>query len=279
MGLKSLGDTIAMIFSEFLESLALWIVGMAVWAFVVSLVLIALVAVLYYYGLRWLFLLVALLLCIAALFDRYALSSIASWKGVAGKVEGAELEQLKSLVKERCEAARNKYNFSLELVDAFRVHCPALEQRFDEFCEAHGRDRRASNRQKLFHGTPRESARSILSSGFRLPEKGGMFGKGVYFASAPLKSFQYARGDGTILLCEVALGKTMKTYHANNSLEPERDLSRNWFLKALGMQNFDSVTASSGPLGCVRVPEYVVYKTEQAVPRYLLVTKQTRKSS
>merc|ERR1712129_163771 len=135
-------------------------------------------------------------------------------------------------------------------------------------------------RQELFHGTTWSSARSIIGSGFRIPKRAGMFGKGIYFAGTPLKSMQYTKGStGAILLCEVELGNTMMASAAANDLTPENVGNRGWIMRTLFRQrSFDSVTARAGLFGAVRVPEYVVYKPDQAVPRYLILFRQRSKS-
>merc|ERR1711879_24853 len=97
------------------------------------------------------------------------------------------------------------------------TQCTQLEKQFSGFCDAHHRKGKVANRCQLFHGTVRESAKSIIQEGFRLPSYGGMFGKGVYFARTPLKSKQYIGWLGCLLLCEVELGnsKVQQTAKAN----------------------------------------------------------------
>merc|ERR1712110_1125479 len=116
------------------------------------------------------------------------------------------------------------YSFSMQLESAFQVLNSDLEQQFDNFCREHHSKGKSSNRKQLFHGTPRGNAMSIIASGFKLPNRPGMFGKGVYFAGTPLKSFQYTARHGTMLLCDVELGNSMTARSAKTDLEPERDL-------------------------------------------------------
>ena len=128
--------------------------------------------------------------------------------------------------------------------------------------------------RQLFHGTRMENAHGIVTGGFRLPRHSGMFGKGLYFADTPLKSLQYTGiswGWRYMLVCEVELGNS-KTQRGAKDVKKE-DLERGWLPTVMGQRSFQSVTAATG-LGGVRVPEYVVYKPAQAVPRYLLEISQ-----
>lgn len=76
------------------------------------------------------------------------------------------------------------------------------------------------NRHLLFHGSSMANFVGILSQGLRIappeaPASGYMFGKGVYFADTFSKSAAYSHGGSSanlILLCEVALGKSLKQY-------------------------------------------------------------------
>jgi len=101
-----------------------------------------------------------------------------------------------------------------------------------------------------------------------------MFGKGVYFANCPLKSWQYCFVPGLMLVCNVELGHSRLTHGAWSSINPDRDLKRGWWGRIFGRQDYDSITASDGPIGCVRVPEFVVYRPEQAAPVYVLKVRE-----
>jgi poly [ADP-ribose] polymerase 2/3/4 len=61
----------------------------------------------------------------------------------------------------------------------------------------------------------------ILAQGLRIapaeaPAHGFMFGKGLYFADTFSKSSQYSSGHSSslVLLCDVALGNSLKLYDA-----------------------------------------------------------------
>ena len=70
----------------------------------------------------------------------------------------------------------SKYNFGLELRDAWRVSNSHLDAAYEALAAARSNAGMASNRRLLFHGTPIENAHAILSEGFRLPAHAGMFG-------------------------------------------------------------------------------------------------------
>ncbi|CAL8109707.1 unnamed protein product [Orchesella dallaii] len=74
-------------------------------------------------------------------------------------------------------------------------------------------DYQIPNVRLLWHGTQTVNVRGILTNGFQLPTRQGMFGRGVYFADRVTKSVQYCgvpatRGNkGTLFLSAVNLGK------------------------------------------------------------------------
>jgi len=178
---------------------------------------------------------------------------------------------------DECRKYQDKYHFGMQISAIYKVNNGLLEGNYDKFRSAHRKQGKTKNIKRLFHGTARATARVIVADGFKLPEHPGMFGKGVYFAGCPLKSLQYSGRSGTLLLCEAELGLTKVQYSAHNDLQPQRDFKRGWFAKVIGCEDFDSIEAPAGFFGSVRVPEYVIYKPEQAVPRYLLVAKATPK--
>mmetsp|Transcript_29251 Transcript_29251/g.67349 ORF Transcript_29251/g.67349 Transcript_29251/m.67349 type:complete len:257 (-) Transcript_29251:22-792(-) len=151
---------------------------------------------------------------------------------------------------------------------------------------------------QLFHGTSYGSAAAIAKEGFQLPQRAGMFGRGIYFAKDPLKSVQYARSVGAqpnngfnigslfsfffgpaiaqttpaaqrMLLCDVYLGKSMTKRRANRTLTVD-NLRRHSCLRRCGARDYNSVHVPGGRCGAVAVTEYVVYHRYQAIPRFLL---------
>jgi hypothetical protein len=159
--------------------------------------------------------------------------------------------------------------------------------------------------EQLFHGTSAEGVEGITQHGFRLPPRtsANMFGQGVYFATDSTKSAQelYTKGSRRLLLCDVLMGRACTVEALDARRYPDHPLGR--FMKTtpgsepeggrawldVGLQQvhregFDSVYAkrggilhssSSGPRGKktrrgVLFDEMVVYRPEQALPRYIV---------
>ncbi|KAF4756622.1 poly ADP-ribose polymerase, partial [Perkinsus olseni] len=107
--------------------------------------------------------------------------------------------------------------YKLQVVNCFRVDREGESQRF----EPHSKD---PNRMLLWHGSRMTNWAGILPQGLRIapseaPVTGYMFGKGVYFADMVTKSANYCfaslSGDtGLLMLCEVALGKSLELQEA-----------------------------------------------------------------
>eukprot|EP00928_Gymnodinium_smaydae_P057765 TRINITY_DN40989_c0_g1_i1.p1 TRINITY_DN40989_c0_g1~~TRINITY_DN40989_c0_g1_i1.p1 ORF type:complete len:493 (+),score=28.09 TRINITY_DN40989_c0_g1_i1:41-1519(+) len=177
-----------------------------------------------------------------------------------------------NLFEQRCRPWFHMYPFALSLEKVYEVSNPELQAKFDE-ASAAMEPQHGNHVQQLFHGSNMTAIRSIIQDGFRLPTMAGMFGKGIYFADTPLKSWQYsAKKKGTLmLLCDVALGNEKKVKHAASRFDPKRDFKPSWLHKMFGQKPFDSVVAlprCEG--GAVNVPEYVVYNEAQTMPRYIL---------
>lgn len=192
------------------------------------------------------------------------------------------------LLRERSDAHESHYGYRLRPRRLWRVRqCAALRRHEAEASKL-------GQPTQLFHGTSEANAQTIAREGFRLPERAGMFGRGVYFADCPLKSANYAREaaglvtflwrwatqsfseamkrrSGQMLLCDVYLGRSMKLRQANNKLSRPEDLNGGWLDNLLGVK-YDSVHAPGGffLFHAVRVTEYVVYRAGQGIPRYLV---------
>ncbi|XP_046847641.1 NFX1-type zinc finger-containing protein 1-like [Xenia sp. Carnegie-2017] len=118
-----------------------------------------------------------------------------------------------------------------------------------------------------FHGTSKEALRNIVRKGFKMPSakpkppnKPGMFGQGIYFATDSSKSAQdiYTKGSQTLLLCQVILGKSLTVKEADYTLNK----------KKLRSQNCDSVYAPRGT--AVMNDEFVIFDPDQALPQYIV---------
>jgi len=163
---------------------------------------------------------------------------------------------------------------------------------------------------QMFHGTDASSAESIATTGFRLPARPGMFGRGVYFARCPLKSIQYSKEPGkwfkfkktaqdmvtgvggatgnhrVMLVCDVYLGRQRTERNGRNlrtylDVESAEDLKPTCFDLFCCPQmccdycrkgGWDSVYAPGGNrcTNLVRVSEFVVYDPRQAIPLFMV---------
>lgn len=226
--------------------------------------------------------------------ELFTLQNPTAWWNVETEpVGGVEMEQLRKLLHARSRTG-SEYNFAVELVTAYQVHRPEEEKkRFEAFQDHLVKKGRPCEISRLFHGTSVPSAREIIKNGFRLGNA-GMFGGGLYFAETPLKSILYSNerpvnNFQVMLLCDVLLGRTRELKSAKSDMDPRKDLFAEqrqvyrWgllFYKDLVPQIHDSVMAVPSkllPFLSVRTPEFVVYRKEQAVPRYILVVKKTRR--
>ena len=117
-----------------------------------------------------------------------------------------------------------------------------------------------------FHGTSDEGVKGITKDGFRMPDpnpppnKRGMYGQGIYFATDSSKSAQqiYTKGSQKLLLCQVLLGKTKEVRQADPTLNKNR----------LRSERYDSVYAPRG--SAVKNDEFVIFDPAQALPQYII---------
>ncbi|PKA48937.1 Poly [ADP-ribose] polymerase 2 [Apostasia shenzhenica] len=185
--------------------------------------------------------------------------------------------------------AETHSNYTVDIVQLFRVSRHGEGERFKKFSTVH-------NRMLLWHGSRLTNWIGILSQGLRIappeaPLTGYMFGKGVYFADMFSKSANYchastANGTGVLLLCEVALGDMAELLQGNcqaNNL-PQGKLST----KGVGATQPDmskAIKLEDGllvPFGKPKKPdkqgsllynEYIVYNVEQILMRYVIQVK------
>lgn len=73
-----------------------------------------------------------------------------------------------------------------------------------------------------------------------------------------------------MLLCDVYLGHQRTLRRARPNFDPNKGLKRWEVTKVVGAQDYNSVRAPGGTLGCVKVTEYVIYQECQAIPRFLI---------
>lgn len=193
--------------------------------------------------------------------------------------------------KQRCEALRKEHA-------SCNVSVTPVELDLDEFPAAHGQRRVMTTSQAFFdcgeplaadvdekvllHGTSWDSANSIVVNGFdnRVSHR-GMYGDGVYFASAACKSHQYTcpqakcksacgcKGERTLIIARVALGDTYKTRKKMQNLRrpPVRPNS-------CGV-TYNSVAVDPGPIirhhNAQQIhQEFVIFDRDQAYPSYVV---------
>ncbi|MCO5551811.1 hypothetical protein L7F22_005313 [Adiantum nelumboides] len=119
--------------------------------------------------------------------------------------------------------------------------------------------------QLLFHGTDDEGVKGVTTHGFRLPspDKKNMFGPGCYFATDSSNSAQmlYTKGSNKLLLCEVLIGKAWSLKSARPDLNHK-----------IVRKEYDSVFSlrDSQHSGGTKFDEYVIYNTNQALPKYVI---------
>ncbi|KAL9260706.1 Poly [ADP-ribose] polymerase 2-like protein [Drosera capensis] len=183
--------------------------------------------------------------------------------------------------------ARTHSNYTVEIVQIFRVSREDEAERFRQFSNA-------KNRMLLWHGSRLTNWTGILSQGLRIappeaPVTGYMFGKGVYFADMFSKSANYCYANnsartGVLLLCEVALGEMEELLCAKYDADklPQGKLST----KGVGTTApdlsearvlEDGVIVPSGkPVqksdskGSLLYNEYIVYNVDQIRMRYVI---------
>jgi len=193
-------------------------------------------------------------------------SPISSWEGLQELRNGdAEFDRVVDEFELACVRHNDKYNYWLKVGALHKVTTAKTLQR-------------SEGGRALCHGTARENAQAILADGFRLPIKAGMFGKGIYFADCPMKSWNYTDGmpwrAGVILLCWVELGKAKHAKAANASLtKPPR---RTFFQWLKGDRKYESVVGDDVTAGgALRVPEYIVYDPGRVEVDYVLEVWKT----
>lgn len=204
--------------------------------------------------------------------------------------EEAAWKEVSELLQARSRPHTSHYGCSLKLTRLWRV------SQSEHLRQKRSRAEVLGGATQLFHGTSMGNALKICKSGFQLPQKAGMFGRGVYFADCPLKSanfapdsstgsFQYLREygisglwkkkTGQMLLCDVYLGQSKTLRRACSKLDPSNDLKpSSWFERIAcalsGSEEYHSVYVPGGLFGAVNVSEYVVYQEHQGIPTYLV---------
>jgi hypothetical protein len=202
----------------------------------------------------------------------------ANWDDVSQVPQDSEeFSNVKAEFDGQCSVWAHAYPFTLALEAVYRINSPVLERTFRE---AHtNMHSKKPQTRLLYHGTAYASVKAICRGGFRLPSISGMFGKGIYFACSPLKSWQYSNRKTSeyMLACDVALGNAKKICEARRTFDPAVELRQPWWRRIVGVKGFDSLVAPCRQDGgAVNVPEYVIFHPDRALPRYVLEVRETR---
>merc|ERR1712086_520963 len=107
---------------------------------------------------------------------------------------------------------------------------------------------------RMYHGTTAKNARSISQHGFR-PSSSGMLGAGVYLSHDQGKATQY--GDGTILECEVDVGRV-------KGISTRQDRNDSWRAQGYDCAWVRPGVQTSGEETCMRDPSRICVITNPA---------------
>jgi poly [ADP-ribose] polymerase len=204
---------------------------------------------------------------------------------------GEEVETIRRYVAST-HAPTHRYR--LELIDVYRVEKPGQDTGDTGNLFAS-----TPNHRLLFHGSRMANFMGILAEGLRIPRpsqvsNGSTLGRGIYFADAVSKSYNYACSSetdhtGFMVLCEVALGNPHIVYGCCDvdgvaSGYQSRWAKGNWTPTETEFSALGSVVVPSGKL--VRNPEassstflyneYVVYNPHQYRFRYLIYLRDAK---
>eukprot|EP01006_Ploeotia_vitrea_P017885 TRINITY_DN49117_c0_g1_i1.p1 TRINITY_DN49117_c0_g1~~TRINITY_DN49117_c0_g1_i1.p1 ORF type:complete len:550 (-),score=27.19 TRINITY_DN49117_c0_g1_i1:119-1768(-) len=141
----------------------------------------------------------------------------------------------------------------------YKVNVPSHRiQAWNNFREQLPEDHKET--QQLWHGTAKDSITSICTSAFRLPDFGGMLGKGCYFALHSEKAARHAEkhANNQVLLCDVLPGSS---YRTKTSAEARYACTNEDTIKSV----HNSVWAEN-----FVTPELAVYNVDQILPKYML---------
>lgn len=93
----------------------------------------------------------------------------------------------------------------------------------------------------MYHTTSVAAGHAIMAEGFRIPKRGGCFGRGVNLSPDVEHTLMYRSGEACTLVCKVAIGKA----HANTSrqVQGQRDTVPNHMLPKRG---YDAMYGAGG---------------------------------
>lgn len=193
-----------------------------------------------------------------------------------------EYKEISSYVKNT--TLRNQANRSgIELLHVFKI---LRHEEIERFARFEG----TANRKLLFHGTRLTNIVGIMTNGLKLPQRGCMFRKGIFFSDSVSKSANFCgpsilNDDTFMLLCEVALGRCEDARAISSSGSDDRPNIDS--LQRLGSYNPrtnhvrpDGLIVPNGRLE-LRDPtnslrsfnEYIVYDESRVKIKYLIKIK------
>jgi len=197
--------------------------------------------------------------------------------------DGEELDIIRRFVK-NTHARTHRYR--LDLLQVYRIEKPVQDTNLFES---------VNNHKLLFHGSRMANFMGILSEGLRIPRpsqvsNGSTLGRGLYFADAVSKSYNYTYSNetdhtGFMVLCEVALGNPHVVYGCCDKDYVDPGYNSRW---AKGNSTTNEQEYVTLPNSQVVVPcgniipnpeavhstflynEFVIYNTQQYRFRYLI---------
>ena len=196
-----------------------------------------------------------------SLADRAHEWSLADRAFTSGKLPSTVWAELQA------DIARGARERGVQLRVCHTYHLNPPNTILDKYKKAIGKMKKP-NEQQLYHGTRSfDAVLSIANGGFRLPPKtkSNMFGPGVYFATVPQKSYDYTGSGGWILICNVAVGDSLKVKKAT-FIDPDKDLRARSCI--FWTKTYESVLAPAG--NSTKSDEYVVYVVDKICPVYLI---------
>jgi poly [ADP-ribose] polymerase len=204
---------------------------------------------------------------------------------------GMEVDVIRQYVR---STHGSTHRYRLDLIDVYRVEKPShdaadTQKLFDS----------TPNHRLLFHGSRMANFMGILAEGLRIPKpsqvsNGSTLGRGIYFADAVSKSYNYVCSSetdhtGFMVLCEVALGNPHVVYgccdrDGVDQGQHSRWAKGNWSPDEAQFTNLGSVVVPCGSLienplarhSSFLYNEYVVYNTHQYRFRYLIYLRDAK---
>ena len=195
-----------------------------------------------------------------------------------------DMEEFQKVSAHAQEAVAEWSNRQLVIEDVQKVQNADLDVKFQKCL----RKLKEQTTVTAYHGTPEENIASIVDSGFRIPKmdthagshKDLWFGRGVYSSPTATHSERFTEGGSKMLVCEVAVGKQWSLSEPRPTLSAE-EVQKEGYDSVHGTHEFmsdeegsdsDGRDGSDGgdEQGGMLIEEYVVYDSDQIIPRYVI---------